>query len=130
MQRAHLPMALLVFSGLVYAQSSALLYDDVKIFYQRAGETKFRDDKGVLALDGSQKVMLVLKENRPLFILRYDNINNISFEEKRDRTLTIRFGDEANPSGSVRMELPGKWREILETFRAQSGKPINMIAKQ
>ena len=130
MLRAHLPMALLVFSALVYAQSSTLLFDDVKIFYQRAGETKFRDDKGVLALDGSQKVMLVLKDNRPLFILRHDNISNISFEEKRDRTLTIRFGGEGNPSGSVRMELPGKWREILETLRAQSGKPINMIAKQ
>ncbi|MBI4893785.1 MAG: hypothetical protein HY821_24425 [Acidobacteria bacterium] len=115
-------------SGL--AQSSALLFDGVKLYYQRPGEKNFRDDRGVLALDGSQKVMLLLKDNRPLLILRQDSITSISFEEKKDKTLTIRYGGANEPSGSVRMELSGKWKDILEALRAQSGQTIQMIGKK
>lgn len=116
------------FAGLCLAQSSTLLFDGVKLTYQRPGETKFREDEGVLALDGSQKLMIHLKDNQLLFVMRYENIAGLTFEEKRSKTLTIRFGSTAGPAGSVRMELSGKWRDILEAIRAQSGQQIEMIA--
>jgi hypothetical protein len=123
-------LLVLSFVGFGLAQSSTVLFDGVKLFYQRPGETEFREDKGVLGLDGSQKVMLVLKENRPMLVLRYESITKMTFEEKRSKTLTIQYGSSATPSGSVRMELPGKWRQILETLRAQSGAEIEMIVKR
>jgi len=112
------------------AQSPTLLFGDVRLFYQKPGETKFRDDSGVLALDGSQKAMILMKDNRPLFVMRYENITGMTFEEKRSRTLTLRFGGSSGPAGSARMELPGKWRDILAAIRAQSGQQIEMIAKK
>ncbi len=120
----------LALSASAAAQSSALLFDDVKLFYQKPGDKNFRDDRGVLALDGAQKVMLVLKDNKPLLILRQDSITSITFEEKRDKTLTVRYGGASGPAGSVRMELPGKWKDILEALHAQSGQSIQMISKK
>jgi hypothetical protein len=122
-------MAFCLLTGLAAAQSSTVLFEDVKLYYQRAGETKFRDDEGLLALDGSQKVMMVLRENRPLFVMRYDNVSSLVFDEKKDRTLTIQYGG-AGPSGSVRMELRGKWKQIVETLQAQAGKPVQMVVKK
>ena len=130
MSRFRLAILMLALGGVAAAQSAALLFDDVKLYYQRPGETNFRDDRGVLALDGSQKVMLLLKDNRPLFILRYENITSLRFDEKKDKTLSIQFGGSASPAGAVRMELTGKWRETLEAIRAQSGKAVDMVAKK
>jgi hypothetical protein len=120
----------LFLAGLCMAQSSTLLFEDVKLYYQRPGETKFQDGRGIMVLDGNQKVMLILKDNQPLFIMRYENINSITFEEQRSKTLTILYGASSSPSGSVRMELPGKWRDILQTIQAQSGMKIEMITKR
>jgi len=120
----------LLLTGLCLAQSSTILFEDVKLYYQRPGETNFQDDKGIMVLDGNQKVMLILKDNHPLFIMRYENISGMTFEEQRSRTLTILYGASSGPSGSVRMELPGKWRDILQTIQAQSGMKIEMITKR
>ncbi|MBL0160522.1 MAG: hypothetical protein IPP47_26080 [Bryobacterales bacterium] len=126
MKKAMLLIALL--AGLAQAQSASLLFDGVKLFYQKPGETKWRDDKALLALDGGQRVMLLLKDNKPLFVMRYDNISSMSFNEKKDRTLTLTYGGDSSPSGTVRMELSGKWKEILETLRGQSQKPVAIVA--
>jgi hypothetical protein len=120
----------LLLTGVCLAQTSTLLFEDVKLYYQRPGETKFSDDKGLMVLDGNQKVMLILKDNQPLFIMRYENINSMTFDEQRSKTLTIQYGASSSPSGSVRMELPGKWRDILQTIQAQSGTRIEMTAKK
>lgn len=106
-----------------------VLFEDIKLFYQRSGETKFRDDDGLLALHGGQKVMLFIRDNRPLFVLRYDNITSMSFDEKQDRTLSIQYGG-SGASGSARMQLKGKWRQIVETLQAQSGQTITMVPKK
>lgn len=120
---------LALFAAAAMAQSTTLLFEDVKLYYQKAGETKFRDDDGLLALDGAQKVMLVLRDNKPLFVMRYDNIKSMVFDEKKDKTLTLEFGG-TGAAGSVRMELRGKWRDIISTLQAQSGKPVQQIVKK
>jgi hypothetical protein len=119
-----------VLAGLSLAQSSTTLFDDVKIYYQRPNETNFRDDRGVLALNGAQKVMMLLHENRPLFVMRYENITSMSFDEKRSKTLTIKYGGDSAAAGYVRLELTGKWRDILETIRTQSGQQIQMVVSK
>ncbi len=116
-----------VMAGVALAQSSTLLFEDVKLFYQKPGETKWRDDRALLALDGGQRVMMLLKDNKPLFVMRYDNIGSMAFDQKKDKTLTLKFGGESGPAGSVRMELPGKWKDILEAIRSQSQKPVQMV---
>lgn len=122
-------LILSLFTLAAFAQSPMVLFDDIKLFYQKPGETKFRDDNGLLALDGGQKVMLVLRDNRPLFVMRYDNVKSMVFDEKKDKTLTIEFGG-TGASGSVRMELSGKWKDIISTLQAQSGKPVQQIVKK
>lgn len=119
-----------VMAGVALAQSSTLLFEDVKLFYQKPGETKWRDDNALLALDGGQRVMLLLKDNKPLFVMRYDNISAMSFDQKKDKTLTLKYGAESGPAGSVRMELPGKWKDILETIKSQSQKPVEMVVSK
>jgi hypothetical protein len=113
----------------LWAQAPAVLFEDIKLYYQRPGETKFRDDKGLLALDGGQRVMMVLRENRPLLVLRYENITSAAFDEKKDKTLSLQFSGTGG-AGAVRMELSGKWKQILETWQAQSGKTVEMVAKK
>jgi hypothetical protein len=115
-----------VMTGVALAQSSTLLFEDVKLFYQKPGETRWRDDNALLALDGGQRVMILIKDNRPLFVMRYDNITSMSFDQKKDKTLSLQFGGESGPAGSVRMELPGKWKDILEAVKSQSQKPVQM----
>jgi Ca2+:H+ antiporter len=66
----------------------------------------------------------------PIFIMRYENIRSITFEEQRSRTFTILYGSSSSPAGSVRMELPGKCRDILQTIQAQSGMKIEMIVRK
>jgi hypothetical protein len=117
-----------VMAGVSLAQSSTVLFEDVKLYYQKPGETKWRDDRAMLALDGGQRVMMLLKDNKPLFVMRYDNIGSMSFDQKRDKTLTLKYGGDSGPAGSVRMELPGKWKDILEAIRSQSQKPVDMAA--
>jgi hypothetical protein len=121
-------LGFLLTAGL-WAQAPAVLFEDVKLSYQRPGETKFREDKGLLALDGGQKVMMVLRENRPLFVMRYENITTASFDERKDKTLSLQYSGTGG-AGSVRMELSGKWKQILETLQAQSGKPVEIAAKK
>ncbi len=121
-------MGLCLTAAFAFAQSSTVLFEGVKFSYQRAGETKWREDKGLLALNGAQKVMLINKDNKPLFIMRYDNISSMEFDEKKSKTLTIRYGGDSAPSGMVRMELSGKWKDILETIHSQSQKPIATIS--
>lgn len=113
----------------MWAQAPAVLFEDVKLSYQRPGETKFREDKGLLALDGGQKVMMVLRDNRPLFVMRYENVTAASFDERKDKTLSLQYSGMGG-AGSVRMELSGKWKQILETWQAQSGKTVEMVAKK
>lgn len=126
MRALLMTLAVLAFAGIATAQSSLVLFEDVKLYYQKPGSTDFKDDDGLLALDGGQKVMIVTRDNKPLFILRYDNIVGMTFNEKKDKTLAIQFGGNA-PAGSVRMELRGRWRQILETLQAQSGKQVQVI---
>lgn len=122
-------IALCFFAASLWAQSPMVLFEDIKLFYQRAGETKFRDDDGILALDGGQKVLVFIRDNRPLFVLRYDNISSMIFDEKQDKTLTIHYGG-TGASGSVRMELKGKWKQIVDTLQAQAGKPVQIVVKK
>ena len=116
-----------VMAGVALAQSSTLLFEDVKIYYQKPGETKWQDDRALLALDGGQRVMILIKDNRPLFVMRYDNVTSMSFDQKKDKTLSLQFGGSSGPAGSVRMELPGKWKDILEAIQSQSQKPVQMV---
>lgn len=71
--------------------------------------------------------MILIKDNRPLFVMRYDNITSMSFDQKKDKTLSLQFGGSSGPAGSVRMELPGKWKDILEAVQSQSRKPVQMV---
>ncbi|GEM_PF-6894615 len=118
-----------VFAAAAMGQTTAVLFEGVKLFYQDPGKEKFKDLKGTLALDSAQKVMMLLKDNKPWFVARYDNVTQFSFEEKRDKTLTVKYQDAPGPSGLVRLELGGKWKNILEMIRNQSGKTVEMIKK-
>jgi len=125
MKRLAMGCVLFVYPCLCLAQSPALHFDDVKLYYQKPGNKKFHDeDKCVLVLEGGQKVMLLLKENKLMFVARYDNVTEFSFDEKHHKTLTVRYMGAPGPDGLARLELPGKWKNILETLRNQSGKTV------
>jgi hypothetical protein len=64
-----------------------------------------------------------------LLVLGWDSVRFAGFDEKKDKTLSLQFSGTGG-AGAVRMELSGKWKQILETWQAQSGKTVEMVAKK